>query len=139
MKKLVTLFCVILLIISCSETKAPLDAHGKSPEQVLMETYIDIIYGNLDKAEQNFAPEFVKEIISDNGSTFYEYCQNTDGWRIEWLKTTLIGNEYNDNVWRVRIYPDEGKGKENRPGIVQDMHIIDGSWKVVFWNHYPKS
>ncbi|KAA3636361.1 MAG: hypothetical protein DWP97_02935 [Calditrichaeota bacterium] len=139
MKKIILLIMVCALVVGCSEKKAPLDANGKSPEQVLMETYVDILYENYNKAELNFAPEYVKELITDNGSTFREYCKNTDGWKIEWLKTTLIGNDYNNDVWRVRIYPDEGKGKENRPGIVQDMHIIDGSWKIVFWNHYPES
>ena len=36
-------------------------------------------------------------------------------------------------------YSDEGKGAGNGPGIVHDFYQIDGVWKIVFWNHYPKT
>jgi len=71
--------------------------------------------------------------------SFEEYCAMTEGWQVDWLRTKSMGNEYNDSVWRVKIIPDEGKGPENGPGIVQDLRIIDGEWTIVFWGHYPRS
>ena len=65
--------------------------------------------------------------------------RSTEGWQASRLTTGLVGNDYNDDLWRVKIIPDEGKGKNNGPGIVQDLYMIDGVWKIVFWNHYPKS
>ncbi len=50
-----------------------------------------------------------------------------------------MGNDYNDDLWRVKIIPDEGEGAGNRPGIVHDLYRIDGKWEIVFWNHYPKT
>ena len=130
---------IALLIFGCSESKPPVDSNGNTPQQVLMETYTLILNGKYDQAQNNFSPEFIEELITKNNSTFTEYCSNTDGWKVEWLKTKLVGNDYNDNMWRVKIIPDEGKGAENRPGIVQDLYLIDGVWKIVFWNHYPKT
>ena len=128
-----------LLIFGCSENKPAVDSNGKTPQQVLMETYTLVLEGKYDEAKNNFSPAFIEELITKNNSTFAEYVSNTEGWKVEWLKTKLVGNDYNDNLWRVKIIPDEGKGANNGPGIVQDLYLIDGAWKIVFWNHYPKS
>ena len=104
-----------------------------------MDSYVLILERKHAEAEKNFSPAFIEELITSKNTTFVEYCSMTDGWKVEWLKTKLMGNEYNDDVWRVMIIPDEGKGKENRAGIVQDLSMIDDVWKIVFWGHYPKS
>jgi len=139
--RLLSILCLSLIVFlnSCGTKNAPLDDNGKSPEQVMMETYQLIIDGDYEAAIKNFSPEYIKEFLTDKNITFEEYCKQAEGWQKEWLRTELVGNDYNENIWRVKIIPDEGKGKENRPGIVQDLHMIDGSWKIVFWNHYPKS
>lgn len=142
MKKTIVFFVLLVAVpflAGCSEDKPPLDANGKRPEQVLMDTYVLILNDEYEAAKSNFSPEFIEELITKNNSTFGEYTRNTEGWKVEWLKTKLVGNDYNDNLWRVKIIPDEGKGANNRPGIVQDLYLIDGVWKIVFWNHYPKS
>ena len=130
---------VLFVLVGCGSQEAPKDANGKPPEQVMMQTYQFILAGKFDEAEANFSAEFIEEFITSKNTTFIDYNTNTKGWKPEWLKTKLMGNDYNDNVWRVKIIPDEGKGNENGPGIVQDLHLIDGVWKIVFWNHYPKS
>ena len=130
---------LITMFVGCATKEAPLDSQGKSPQQVLLETYTLIIEGNYSEAEANFSPSFIDELITKNKSTFIEYCGNAKDWKVEWLKTKVMGNDYNDNVWRVKIIPDEGKGSHNGPGIVQDLSIIDGMWKIVFWGHYKKS
>ena len=133
------LLIAVFIMFGCGAKETPKDSNGLSPEQVLMNTYTLILDGKFEAAQKNFSPEFIEEMITKNKSTFVEYCKNTEGWKKEWLKTKLVGNDYNDNIWRVKIIPDEGKGANNRPGIVQDLHIIDGTWKIVFWGHYPKS
>lgn len=135
----VVLLAPIIFLIGCGVKEAPLDTNGKTPQQVMMDTYVLILEGNYAEAQENFSAEFINEFITTKNTTFVDYCSMTDGWKVEWLKTKLLGNDYNDNVWRVRIIPDEGKGNENRAGIVQDLHLIDGVWKIVFWGHYPKS
>ena len=136
-----TLIAVVLttMFIGCTTKEAPRDSQGKTPQQVLLETYTLILEGKDSEAESNFSPEFIEELITKNESTFIEYCSNTKGWKADWLKTKIMGNDYNDNVWRVKIIPDEGKGSHNGPGIVQDFSIVNGVWKVVFWGHYKKS
>lgn len=137
--KTLIIFAFSALLASCSPTEAPVDSTGKTPQQVMMETYTMILEGKYTEAEKNFSPQFIEELITKNNSTFVEYCGNTTGWQISWLKTKVVGNDYNDKLWRVKIIPDEGKGKDNGPGIVQDLYIIDGKWQIVFWGHYPKS
>lgn len=105
----------------------------------MMETYVQILEGKYEEAQNNFSPAFIEEFVTTKDTTFVEYCSMTKGWKVEWLKTKLMGNDYNDDVWRVKIIPDEGKGNMNGPGIVQDFYIIDGAWKIVFWGHYSKS
>lgn len=133
------LILMVVFILGCATEQPPVDANGKSPEQVMVETYTQIINGNFDEAVKSFSDEYIEEFMTSKNITFEEYCKLAEGWKVEWLKTELVGNDYNKDLWRVRIIPDEGKGKNNGPGIVQDLYIIDGVWKIVFWNHYPKS
>ena len=130
---------VALLLCSCGSSSPPADSNGDSPEGVIMKTYVAILEGDYELAKKNFSPEFIEELITKNGSTFEEYCENTEGWKREWLRVKVVGNDYNKDMWRVKVIPDEGKGAENRPGVVHDLYIIDGAWKIIFWNHYPKS
>ncbi len=134
-----TLLAAILFLMACSVKEPPKDSNGKTPQQVIMDTYLLILKGKYAEAQNNFSPEFIKEFVTTKNTTFVEYASNTNGWKVEWLKTKLVGNKYNDEMWRVKIIPDEGKGNRNGPGIVQDLYLIDGVWKIVFWNHYPKS
>ncbi len=134
-----SLLVLFFFVVGCGATDAPKDSNGKTPQQVMMETYQLILEGKYEEAEANFSAEFIEEFITTKNTTFVDYSNTTNGWKREWLKTKLIGNDYNDNIWRVKIIPDEGKGKDNGPGIVQDFYLIDGVWKIVFWNHYPKS
>ena len=129
-----------LFFVSCGgSNQPPLDSKGHSPEDVLLSTYKQILKGDYSSAQESFSQAFIEEFVTTKNITFEEYCNPTEGWQEEWLKTKLMGNDYNDDIWRVKIIPDEGKGKHNGPGIVQDLRMTDGEWKIVFWGHYPKS
>lgn len=141
---LIITFISAVFLIGCSTKEAPLDSNGKTPQQVLLETYVLITEGKYDKAELNFSPKYIKDFITGRNLTFIQFHSNkqgidTRGWDVKWLKTSLKGNDYNKNVWRVKLVVDEGKGANNRPGVVHDLHLIDGVWKIVFWGDYPKS
>ena len=128
----------ILTLTGCSTKEAPIDSSGNKPDQVLLDTYKLIVDGKFDEAQKNFSPDYIETFITSKNTTFEEYCSKTKGWTSESLKTEVMGNDYNDNLWRVKIY-SEINGSQNGPGIVQDLYIIDGEWVIVFWNHYPKS
>ena len=87
----------------------------------------------------NFSDEFIEEFLTSKNVTFEEYCSYAKDWKVEWLRTELIGNDYNKNVWRLKIITNEGKGEHNGAGAVQDLYKINGKWKIVFWGDYPKS
>ena len=110
----------------CGPGEPPLDANGQTPQQVLMQTYLDIVEGNYDGAQRNFSPAFIEEFVAGKNKTFAEYTSNAAGWKAEWLKTKLVGNDYNEAMWRAKVIPDEGKGAGNGPGIVHDFYQIDG-------------
>ena len=138
------MFFAVSLLLGCSSQKAPIDRNGKTPQQVLLETYTLITQGKYVDAKKNFSDRYIEELITSKGRTFFDFHSDphgvdTRGWKIEWLKTNLIGNNYNDNVWRANLDVDAGKGKENPPGVVHDFHIIDGAWKIILWSVYPKS
>ena len=142
--KTITFFVTAFLLSSCAPAEAPQDSNGKTPQHVLLETYVHIAEGNYDKARKNFSQAYLDGFVLKNGSTFVSFHSNpkgidTTGWETEWLQTELIGNDYNANVWRVQLIVDEGKGNSNRPGVVHDLHIVDEVWKIVFWGDYPKS
>ena len=100
MKKLIkqAIIISILLILGCTTKTAPLDSEGKSPEQVMMETYTMIVEGNLDGALANFSKEYIEEFLTSKNVTFEEYCSYAKDWKVEWLRTELMGNDYNKNV-----------------------------------------
>ena len=128
-----------VFIWGCGTPEAPLDKNGNKPSDVLLTAYTAVVNKDFDSAKLHFSDAFIKELITDKNISFEKYCENATNWQVSWLKTKPMGNDYNDNVWRAKIIPDEGKGAENGPGIVHDFHLIDGVWKVVFWGHYPKS
>ncbi|MCB1197604.1 MAG: hypothetical protein R3A45_06075 [Bdellovibrionota bacterium] len=141
-KKYLGLFvCVsfLILLLACEKSKAPLDSNHQSPEDVMLSTYTLIVNGEYDRARQNFSDQFIDIMLTKHHITFEKYCENTKGWKVQWLKTQSMGNQYNKDMWRVKIIPDEGKGPNNGPGIVQDFYLIDGQWKIVFWGDYPKT
>lgn len=127
------------LLLACSETPPPVDADGKTPDQVLLETYTMMVSGQCEEAMDKFSDAYLQKFLTDKNKSHEEYCVTTDGWQVSWLKAKNMGNDYNSELWRVKIIPDEGKGASNRPGVVHDLRIIDGQWKVVFWGDYPKS
>ena len=128
------------VLVSCEKPSAPLDSSGSGPDEVLLSTYKLILAGDFSKAENSFSPEFLQEFVVSKGKTFEGYAQEyTKGWKPEWLKTEVMGNDYNSAVWRVKLIPDEGKGAGNGAGIVQDLAMMDGKWRIVFWGHFPKS
>ena len=83
----------MLLLTGCSVKEAPTDSNGKTPQQVLMETYVLIVEGKHDEAKNHFSAEFIKEFVTDKNMTFADYCSNTKGWKVEWLKTKVVGND----------------------------------------------
>ncbi|UCD68838.1 MAG: hypothetical protein JSW48_01660 [Betaproteobacteria bacterium] len=128
----------LTLLVGCAE-KPPVDSQGKTPQQVLMETYHLILDGQYARARENFSPHFIDALITNNNATFIDYCGHVKGWRSDQLKTKLMGNDYNDKLWRVKLIQDEGKGEPSRQGILHDLYIVDGKWTIVFWGHYSKS
>ena len=111
----------------------------KDSARVLMETYHLILDGQYARARENFSPQFIDALITNNNATFIDYCGHVKGWRSDQLKTKLMGNDYNDKLWRVKLIQDEGKGEPSRQGILHDLYIVDGKWTIVFWGHYSKS
>ena len=143
-RRWITVFIALILLSGCASKEAPLDANGKTPQQVLLETYTLIAQGQYEVGKKSFSARYIEELITSKGLTFVEFHSNPRGidtrdWKVEWLKTNLVGNDYNDEVWRANLDVDTGKGKENPPGVVHDFHIIDGVWKIVLWSDYPKS
>lgn len=141
--KLINKVIFVILTVAmygCGSSAPPTDSNAQLPQDIVMETYRLILSGDYAGAQENFSDEYIEEFVTSRNKTFKEYADGpTEGWKPEWLKTKLMGNKYNRDVWRVKIIPDEGKGANNGPGIVHDLHIIDGRWKIVFWGHYPKT
>lgn len=133
------LIAVSVVMLACESAKPPVDNNGQTPQDVLMNTYMSVLEGDYDSAMANFSDAYIEEMITKKHISVAEYFNNTREWKKEWLKVKLVGNKYNDALWRVKIIPDEGKGAENGPGVVQDLYMIDGSWKIVFWGHYPQT
>ena len=132
------------MFLGCGKKEAPIDANGKTPQQVLLETYSLITQGEYETGMKNFSVQYIEELITSKDQTFVQFHSNPQGidtrnWKVEWLKSNLVGNDYNDNVWRANLDVDAGKGKDNPPGVVHDFHLIDGVWKIVLWSNYPKS
>ncbi len=132
------LFALFLLVTACSEQAPPLDKNGKSPDTVLLETYQLILNGKLNEAKVAFDPRLLQAVLPptnpDTFESFYE--KQTADWKRELLKTAVVGNDYSDAVWRVRIWNDDGTGSA---GAKQDLAIIDGEWKIVLWSDFSKS
>jgi len=125
------------LLVGCTANRPPVDSQGKTPQQVVKETYTLILQGQYAQAQSNFSPKFIQALITNNNQTFIDYCAKTRGWHPDWLKARIVGGERNENLWRVKLIPDNGKG--DHPGIVHDLYMVDGKWTIVFWGHYAKT
>ena len=67
------------------------------------------------------------------------YQEQIAPWTQANLQTKVIGNDYNKEVWRVRVWSEDGKGAENPAGAQHDLAIIDGRWLLVNWSDFPKN
>lgn len=130
---------VAALLFGCSADRPPVDSQGRTPQQVVTETYTLILEGQYARAESNFSPKFIDSLITNNNFTFIDYCSKTRGWRPDRLKTTLVGRAHNDDLWRVKLVSDDGSGSAARSGVVHDLYLVDGKWTIVFWGDYPKT
>lgn len=131
------LLALILFVTACGEQAPPLDKNDKSPDTVLLETYQLILDGKLIEAKATFDPRLLQAVLPPTNPDTFEsfYQKQTAGWQRELLKTAVVGNDYSDAVWRVRIWNDDGTGSA---GAKQDLAIIDGEWRIVFWGDFPK-
>lgn len=140
MKRILIALTFTCFFCACGKKiESPTDSKGATPESTFIKICELIIDGNLEEAQRYYSSDFIDEFITTKNVSFSEYTKHIAGWKKEWLKTKPMGNDYNENVWRVKMIPDEGKGANNQAVVVYDFHIIDGVWKVVFWNHYPKT
>lgn len=140
LKKKWFLVLITLAALGCSSPPPPTDSAGNSPEATLKTAYELILAGDFADAEKHFDERLIKAVLPpthpDDFTSFYK--KQTENWKAERLQTELKGNDYNDNVWRVRIWSEEGRGKDNTPGAMQDLAQINGVWKIVFWGDYEK-
>ena len=128
---------VLMLVAACGNEPPPTDAQGQSPDDVLLATYLKILGGDLAAAKQAFDPRLLKAVLPPTNPDTFEsfYQKQTADWQPGLLRTKIVGNDYSAQVWRVRIWSDDGSGSA---GAVQDLALIDGEWKIVFWGDYPK-
>ncbi|MGD2141321.1 MAG: hypothetical protein PVH25_13055, partial [Burkholderiales bacterium] len=126
----------VMALAGCITQGPPVDSLGKTPQQVLEETYTLILQGQYARAQANFSPQFIRDLITNNNSTFIEYCARTRNWRPRGLKTTLLGNSFNDNLWRIKLTAVDGKDGQDRTDIIHDLYMVDGKWTIVFWGDY---
>ncbi len=139
MKNLLAL-SLTLTLIACSQTPPPTDNTGNTPEAVVLNAYTLMFEGNYDAAEALFDKRLTASIFTPTHPENFEsfYTKQIEPWTQANLRTKLIGNKYNPNVWRVRIWSEDGRGDENHPGAVHDLAQIDGKWFFVNWSDYPK-
>ena len=62
----VALLAPIIFLIGCGVKEAPLDANGKTPQQVMMDTYVLILEENYAEAQKN-TPRTVHEATLQGG------------------------------------------------------------------------
>jgi len=127
------------LMAGCDGEQPPVDSQGKTPQQVVKETYALILQGQYDRARGNFSPKFIQELITNNNRTFIDYCASTRGWRPDRLKTKLLGKAYDEDLWHVKLIPGDDNAKTESAGVVHDLYRINGKWTIVFWGDYPKT
>ena len=130
---------MVALLGGCNVDRPPVDSRGKTPQQVVKETYALILAGQYALARSNFSARFIHELITNNDRTFIDYCASTKGWRPDKLKAELVGKAYDENLWRVKLIPGDDNEKADRAGVVHDLYMIDGKWTIVFWGDYPNT
>ena len=136
------LLALLVLLTGCaSDAPPPVDKNGKTPDAVVVDAYRQMFAGNFESARSHFDDRLINAIFPPTNPENFEsfFKKQIVPWKMEQLKTVVEGTPYNDNVWRVNINIDAGKGKNNPGGAVHDLALIDGAWKFVFWGDYPKS
>ena len=76
-----------MLLTGCGAVEAPADFIGNTPQTVLLDTYKLIVNGDYDEARKNFSDKFLEKFVTTKKIAFEDYCSNTKGWKLEWLKT----------------------------------------------------
>ena len=142
MKQLALTILISLTVAACGKNAPPpTDSAGQTPEQVVMKAYEFMFSGDFEGAKALFDERLIKAIFPPTHPQGFtgHYQEQIEPWTLANLKTKIIGNNYNDDVWRVRIWSEDGKGAENPAGAQHDLAIINGRWLLVNWSDFPKS
>ncbi len=104
----------------------------------MMIAYEAAMTGDWQPMQILVSPSYL-EAINPNDLPFetaMDQYETLSTWTRTNLRTQLVGNDIHPEMWRVRIYSDDGLGASNPAGIVHDLVMIDGEWRIVFWGDY---
>jgi len=111
----------------------PVDRHGQTAREFVHSTYVAMVENRYEEIRDRFNPPYLQYIERDSGSLegFFEAKIGT--WRVDLLDVTAMRKQVRDDMPRVKAYQADGEG---RPGMVNDLMLIDGRWTYVLWSNF---
>lgn len=111
----------------------PVDRHGQSAQEFVRSTYLAMVENRYDGVRARFNPPYL-EYIERNGGTLEGFFEpRIAAWRADLLDVKAMSKRVRDDMPRIKAYQDDGQG---RPGMVNDVMLIDGRWMYVLWSNF---
>ena len=141
MKHLIIAVLICLTSAACGKVAPPVDSAQQTPEQVVMKTYELMFKGDFEAAKAMFDQRLLNAVFPSTHPQGFagHYQEQIAPWTQANLQTKVIGNDYNKEVWRARVWSEDDKGAEDPAGAQHDLAIIDGRWLLVNWSDFPKN
>jgi len=111
----------------------PVDRHGQTAVEFVRSTYLAMIENRYDEVRERFNPPYLHYIERDSGSLEGFFEPKIGAWRADLLDAVAMRRQVRDDMPRVKAYQADGEG---RPGMVNDLLLIDGRWTYVLWSNF---
>ncbi len=111
----------------------PVDRHGQTAREFVHATYLAMIENRYDEVRDRFNPPYLQYIERDSGSLEGFFEPRIGAWRADLLDVAAMRKQVRDDMPRVKAYQADGEG---RPGMVNDVMLIDGRWTYVLWSNF---
>ena len=84
---------------------------------------------------ERFNPPYLQFIERDSDSLQSFFESRIGAWRVDLLATTRMDKQVRSDMPRIKVFQDD---KQGRPGVVNDLMLINEKWTYVLWSNFQK-
>ena len=109
------------------------DANGQTAPEFVRSTYLAMVENRYADVQARFNAPYLQYIEGEGGSLEGFFEPHVGAWRADRLAVKPMRKQVRPDMYRIKAFQDDGTG---RPGVVNDVMLIDGQWTYVLWSNF---